>query len=225
MEINETPNNVANANSAAGSLTGGTSLAETFDNFLTLLTTQLQNQDPLSPLDTNEFTDQLVQFTGVEQALATNDKLDELIALQGSNQLSATLDYIDKTVTVDSELLALQEGSATITYNLATNAENAAVFIVNSFGNTVRTISADPSAGHHEVVWDGLDQSGDQLADGVYSFFVSAVDQDNGQIEVTQATRGLVTAVRLENGQAILELGDLDVPADLVRGIGSASAG
>ena len=77
---------------------GGVDLADTFDNFLVLLTTQLQNQDPLSPLDTNEFTQQLVEFTNVEQAIKTNDKLDQLVALQGAGILTGALDYIGKQV-------------------------------------------------------------------------------------------------------------------------------
>ncbi|MHC4984186.1 MAG: flagellar hook assembly protein FlgD, partial [Planctomycetota bacterium] len=93
---------VGSAASSGAAVGGNVDLASTFNNFLLLLTTQLQYQDPLSPLDTNQFTEQLVQFTNVEQSIKTNSKLDQLIALQGANQLTAALDYIGKTVDVDS---------------------------------------------------------------------------------------------------------------------------
>ena len=80
--LREPVNGVAFKEADASSITSGASLAETFDTLLTLLTTQLQYQDPLDPMDTNEFTSQLVEFTGVEQAISTNKKLDQLISLQ-----------------------------------------------------------------------------------------------------------------------------------------------
>src|SRR3546814_13785327 len=86
----------------------GASLAETFDTFLTLLTTQLQHQDPLNPMDTNEFTSQLVEFTGVEQAISTNQKLDALIGLQADRQLNDAVGYIDKLVGADGIILDRQ---------------------------------------------------------------------------------------------------------------------
>src|SRR3546814_13851877 len=109
--------------SDSSSVTSGASLAETFDTFLTLLTTQLQHQDPLNPMDTNEFTSQLVEFTGVEQAISTNQKLDALIGLQADMQLNDAVGYIDKLVGADGIILMLQDGDSTITYDHAPNAD------------------------------------------------------------------------------------------------------
>ena len=220
MEVNDALGSLPEASKRVTGLANGASLVETFDNFLTLLTTQLENQDPLSPMDANQFTEQLVQFTEVEQSLSTNDKLDELISLQSGNQLTASLDYVGKTVTAASDHLVLQDGSATVSYEISELAETATLFILDAFGSPMQSIPLDPSLGRHEVTWDGLDQSGNALPDGVYGFAISAVDQNNGGVEVTQAARGKVTAVRLEDGRAILELGELDIFADEILGAG-----
>ena len=129
MEVNGVPLVTAGPDGAGGA----TGLSETFDNFLVLLTTQLKNQDPLEPLDTNLFTEQLVQFSGVEQAIKTNAKLDQLIAQQGTNQLTAALDYIGKSVEVESAGLDLSDGEARIIYGLASNAQQTTIeFHANS---------------------------------------------------------------------------------------------
>ena len=116
--VREPVNGVPFKEADSSSITNGSSLAETFDTFLTLLTTQLQYQDPLDPMDTNEFTSQLVEFTGVEQAISTNKKLDSLISLQTDMQLNNAVGYIGKTVSADSIMLMLQDGQSTITYDL-----------------------------------------------------------------------------------------------------------
>jgi flagellar basal-body rod modification protein FlgD len=195
----------------AGSITSGSSLAETFDTFLKLLTTQLQHQDPLDPMDTNEFTSQLVEFTSVEQALRTNDKLDDLIALQTDMQLNDAVGYIDKKVGADGIILMLQDGESTITYDLGANAAEANILIIDEQGNTVRTIEADTEVGHHEVVWDGLDDDGEPLDDGLYGFLVTAIDADKKPVPLVQGTIGKVTGVKLVDGAVTLEVGELEI--------------
>ena len=144
-ELNGVPFKPADSNS----LTNGASLAETFDNFLVLLTAQLQNQDPLEPLDSNEFTQQLVQFTGVEQSLKTNDKLDDLIALQGNSQLNQAVNLVGKTIATDSLVLNLEDGQATMTYELSAGANSASVVVLNEAGAVVKSFSAPTDIGHH----------------------------------------------------------------------------
>ncbi len=189
----------------------GASLAETFDTFLTLLTTQLKYQDPLNPMDTNEFTSQLVEFTGVEQAISTNKKLDQLIALQNGMQLNDALDYIDKTVGADGIILMLQDGESTITYDLGGNASKVSIQIIDEQGDTVRTIEADTEVGHHEVVWDGLDGDGEEVEDGLYGFLVTAIDTDDKPVPLIQGIKGKVTGVKALNGEITLEIGDLEI--------------
>ena len=209
--LREPVNGVAFKGTESGSLTNGVSLAETFDTFLTLLTTQLQHQDPLDPMDSNEFTSQLVEFTGVEQAITTNQKLDAMLALQTDTQLTDAVGFIGKTVDSDGIVLMLQDGGSTITYDLGGNAAQANILIIDELGNTVRTISADTEVGHHEFVWDGLDDNGDSLDDGLYGFLVTAIDSNDEPVPLVQGTSGKVTGVKLVNDEVTLEIGELEV--------------
>ena len=209
--VREPVNGVPFKSSDSSSITNGNSLAETFDTFLTLLTTQLQYQDPLDPMDTNEFTSQLVQFTGVEQAINTNKKLDNLISLQNDKQLNDAVGYIDKNVGADGIVLMLQDGQSTLTYDLGGNAAKANVLIIDEQGNTVRTLQGDTEVGHHELVWDGLDENGNQMPDGLYGFLVTAVDTDNKSVPLVQGTVGKVTGVKMVDGEVTLEIGELEI--------------
>jgi flagellar basal-body rod modification protein FlgD len=204
-------NGVPFKGSDTGSITDSASLADTFDTFLNLLTTQLKYQDPLDPMDTNEFTSQLVEFTNVEQAMKTNKKLDDLISLQTELQLNNAVGYIDKQVGADSIILMLQDGESTITYDLGANASKVNVLIIDEEGNTVRTIEGDTAFGHHEIAWDGLDDDGLAMEDGLYGFLVTAVDADLEPVPLVQGTVGKVTGVKLSDGEVILEIGELEI--------------
>ena len=217
--VRDPVNGVPFKSSTTGSITDSSSLAQTFDTFLKLLTTQLQHQDPLDPMDTNEFTSQLVEFTGVEQAMLTNKKLENLIALQTDMQLNDAVGYIDKKVGADGIILMLQDGEATITYDLGANAAEANILIIDEQGNTVRTIKADKEVGHHEIVWDGLDDDGDPLDDGLYGFLVTAIDADKKGVPLVQGTIGKVTGVKLVDGVVTLEIGELEIALNDVLSI------
>ncbi|HEY9537367.1 MAG TPA: flagellar hook capping FlgD N-terminal domain-containing protein [Kiloniellaceae bacterium] len=209
--VRDPVNGVPFKGSDSSSITSGASLAETFDTFLTLLTTQLQHQDPLNPMDTNEFTSQLVEFTGVEQAISTNQKLDALIGLQADMQLNDAVGYIDKLVGADGIILMLQDGESTITYDLGANAAETSILIIDEEGNTVRTLEGETGVGHHEIVWDGLDKNGEPLDDGLYGFLVTAIDADKKPVPLVQGTVGKVTGVKLVDGVVTLEVGELEI--------------
>src|ERR687895_765063 len=104
------------AASAAASTVTSKTMASNFDQFLRLLTTQLKNQNPLDPLDTNQFTQQLVQFAQVEQQISMNTSLSTLIALQQATQTSAAMSFLGTTVEVEGSTTRLQGGQATWTY-------------------------------------------------------------------------------------------------------------
>jgi len=204
------------AQGSGGTAGSSQSLANTFDTFLALLTTQLQNQDPLDPLNSDQFTQQLVQFAGVEQSINTNKKLDQLVQLQTGNQINGALDYVGRTVEVVSDQLMLEGGASTITYGLDGNAANTVISIVNDTGRTVRTFTGETATGRHELVWDGRDSNGEQLPDGVYSFSVTAVDKDNATVDAVTATVGKVTGVEVANDAITLNIGDLGVPFESI---------
>jgi len=205
-----------------GGLANSTSLAETFDNFLVLLTTQLENQDPLSPLDTNQFTEQLVQFTAVEQALKTNSKLDELITLQNASKLNNAASFIGKRVEAETLVAMLKDGSATMTYTLSGNADKTTITIVDENGQTVRTLTGETGEGHHEITWDGKNQYGVDLEDGVYGFVVLASDAEGEEVPSGQGTIGTVTSVEVIDEELYLNLDKVQIPLDSIIKIGSA---
>jgi flagellar basal-body rod modification protein FlgD len=214
MEVNGVP--IVEKNSTTG---GGAALAEDFDTFLTLLTTQLQHQDPLSPLDTTEFTNQLTNFAQVEQAINSNKKLDELIGLQGSNKLTTGVGYIGKIAEADGDVVMLQDGQGRFGYNLDTDSAKTTITILDRTGTPVFSTPGSTSAGPHVFDWDGQDDIGNELDDGVYSVLVTALDAEDNVLDVTTTTFGKVTGVEVADGVATLLMGGISVDLDNVRSI------
>src|SRR5215813_9610084 len=130
-------------------------LATNFDTFLTLLTAQLKNQDPLEPMDSNEFTQQLVQFSQVEQQINSNKNLESLIALTKARSSTDAVSYLGRDVTVTDGSGGLADGSAHWTYNLANDAASSSILITDSKGKMVYAAKAETTAGAHDFVWNG----------------------------------------------------------------------
>jgi len=212
MEVN----GVAFKDPTSGGTNAAQGLAETFDTFLALLTTQLQNQDPLDPMKSEQFTEQLVQFSGVEQAINTNKKLDDLLQIQTGNQLTGAVSYIGKTVEVVSDQLLLKDGSSKITYGLDGKANETTITIINEDGETVRTVNGNTDSGRHEFVWDGKDDSGNTVPDGVYNFTVIAVDSEDKTIDTVTAAVGVVTGLEAVDGIVTLNIGELGATLDRI---------
>jgi flagellar basal-body rod modification protein FlgD len=203
----------------SGGLNGKGKLAEDFDTFLGILVTQLNNQDPLEPMKSQEFTNQLVQFSTVEQAIATNTKLDQMLQAQAGNRASQAVNYIGKEVAIDGNQAQLQDGAAKFAYTLEDQAQTVAVEISNAEGQVVRTLQGDPSAGRHDVNWDGTTQSGQQLPDGVYNIQVYAVDGNDKTVNATTETRGEVTGFEVRDQQIHFQVGGVEVPFDKVTAV------
>lgn len=214
MEINSTSSATSNSNSTSSLA----QLSENLDNFLTILTTQLQHQDPLSPMDTHEFTNQLVQFASVEQDIQSNRNLESLIALQETSIVVGAVSYIGKHVEVTGQTTKLEGGSAEFFYTLPEDANAAILAIYDENGTQVRFEKANTSAGRHSYVWDGTDDKGQALPDGNYTIQVVGANADGDQITPEYAIRGKVTGVAVEGGVPTLDLNGLDVPlANVVR--------
>ena len=143
-------------------------LEEELGRFLNLLVTQLKNQDPLDPLDANEFTAQLVAFAGVEQQIFANANLEKLLKLEQTNQISALVDFIGSTVEATGRTVPLQDGQAEIGYTMPFGTNTATLTITNSAGLTVFQGDADTSSGKHVFAWDGKNNSGILQPDGAY---------------------------------------------------------
>jgi len=221
MEVN----GVAFKEPTSGGTNASQGLAETFDTFLALLTTQLQNQDPLDPMKSEEFTQQLVQFSGVEQAINTNKKLDDMIQLQTGNQLTSAVSYIGKTVEVLSDQLLLRDGASEITYGLDGKASKTTITIINEDGDTVRTVNGNTDSGRHEFVWDGKDNAGNTVPDGVYSFTVIAVGSEDETIDTVTAAVGKVTGIEAVDGTVTLNIGELGATLDKIFAVRETASG
>lgn len=184
-------------------------LAEDFQQFLTLLTVQLQNQDPLSPMDTTEFTNQLVAFTGVEQQINTNQKLDDLVALQLNNSMGSALGYVGLDASyVSSEFYSDGETPVTIHYALDDVAVQADIRIEDESGKVVYEGPAETSAGSHDFVWDGLDSYGNPVEPGTYSINIDALDSNDDAIGYSSVVQGRVKGVETQNGLIYLLIGE-----------------
>ncbi len=188
------------------------SLAETFDTFLSLLTTQLKNQDPLEPMDSAEFTQQLEQFTGVAQSIATNTNLEQLLSLQLAQQTASAVGYIGQKVTAKSEVGELKDGKATWEYDLAGAAAAVEIQVADADGNVVYSASGETAAGSHSFTWDGENQFGAQEPEGLYSITVNAVDSAGESISTTTYTTGTVDGVENTEAGPQLTIGQMKVP-------------
>jgi flagellar basal-body rod modification protein FlgD len=209
--------NQAQAPAAAPSSTTG--LGSDFKTFLTLLTTQLKNQDPTSPLDTNQMTQQLVSFSQVEQAINTNDKLTNLVALQSTNQSLAALPLVGHTVEYADNQGVLTNGTATFGYKLPADAANANIVITNANGQTVFQTPAETASGFHAFTWDGSTIDGTTAPDGIYTFNVVAAATDKSTIQATLSAYGAVSAVDLSSGTPSLYIGGLSEALSKVTAI------
>lgn len=196
----------------SASSSASTELSENFETFLTLLTAQIQNQDPLEPMDSSEFTQQLVEYSQVEQQINTNSNLESLISLTQSNAGTAAVSYLGKTVTLDNGDAALTDGQAQWDYTLSSTAQNTSLIVSDESGEVVYVGSGETSTGTHTFTWDGTDSNGDALPEGTYTLSVSSSTSDGTDIDTTVTSSGTVTGVDLTGDEPILEIGSMSIP-------------
>lgn len=217
---------VTTANNAAGRINAGqTMLASNFETFLSLLTAQLKNQDPLSPVDSNQFTAQLTQMAGVEQQLLTNELLKGMLAAQGGG-LGDAADFIGKEATAAWPATRFQDGQATWSYELAGNAASATLQVVNGSGQVVWQGDApDKTTGVHDFTWDGVTTTGGNAQEGeVYTLKVVAKDAAGGDLDAQVLTRGRVSGVEMYDGEVYLTVGAAVLPMSSVIALEEASS-
>ena len=215
---------VASASATSSGVAGASSqaladLSGNLDNFLTILTTQLQFQDPLSPLDTHEFTNQLVLFSSVEQQVQQNKKLESLVTLQQNSVALGSVDYIGKVIETNGNTTQLENSVAKTTYFLPKNALTTRLNISDPSGDVILTRDLPTTAGIHTFVWDGLSGQGIQQPDGAYTFTITAKDTNDDLISHDQTVFGTVTGVQFESGTSILQMGDIPVSLSDINGV------
>ncbi len=186
-------------------------LSGNFSTFLTLLTTQLKNQDPTSPMDSNQFTQQLVMYSQVEQQIQSNTNLKTLISQGSSNAASMTTSYLGKKVSVTNGQASLTGGAANWTYNLATAAASAQLTVTNASGKVVFTGPGTTTAGNNSFAWNGKDNNGNQLSDGAYKLTVTANDAAGETVTSSVASAGTVTQIDMTSGTPLLVVGNMEI--------------
>ncbi|MDB5576222.1 MAG: flagellar biosynthesis protein FlgD [Bradyrhizobium sp.] len=195
--------------------TASTGLADNFQTFLTLLTTQLQNQNPLDPLDTNQFTQQLVQFAGVEQQLKSNDQLKALVEIEKTAQSTNALIYVGTNVAVDG---STQQFNGSATWNLkADKKTTAAITITNSVGQTVYSGNFALDQTKASFIWDGKGNDGTQWPAGAYKMTATGKDSTGKDVAIATEIQGIVDSVDLTASPPLLSIGGNNYTTDQIR--------
>ena len=200
-----TPATAGTGNDALGKLSGN------FSTFLTLLTSQLKNQDPMSPMDSNQFTQQLVMYSQVEQQIQGNAHLKTLIAQGQSSAVAMATDYLGKRVSITNGLASLSGGAANWSYNLSGDAKSANLTVTNASGKVVYTAPAETKAGNHVFDWDGKDNNGNELADGAYKLTITASDAAGAPVVTAIASAGTVSQIDMTGQTPKLIVGNMQI--------------
>lgn len=217
----------SNAQSSSDSDNGDAlkKLSGDFDTFLTLLTTQLQNQDPLDPMDNTEMTNQLVSFANVEQQIAQNTNLEQLISLIGTDSNAAAVSYIGKQVRVDGSVTQYTGQPITFGYELPSDVASSSISVLDSDNNVVRTIDGQTTVGRNEFVWDGTDNDGIAVANGTYSFRIGALDSgDEAVLATATDITGVVTATEFGESGSSLLIGNTSYALTAVQAVSNPPA-
>jgi flagellar basal-body rod modification protein FlgD len=209
------------ANSTAASQSGNValkSLSSNFNNFLTMLMTQLQNQDPTSPMDSNEFTSELVQFSSVEQQINTNSSLTQLIQLTQGGEVMQASAMTGKQVTVSSDHVPLQNGQGTIQFSTPA-AEPVDIAIYNATGSKLNEVMMMSASGTNTWTWNGKNSSGASMPDGSYQVVVTAANANGTTATLPTSVIGKATGVLSQSSGIQLQLGALSVNFSQVQSV------
>lgn len=184
------------------------------DDFLKLLVTQLQNQDPLNPADSTEFISQLAQFSSLEQLTSVNENLKIVQLFDQSINNSQAINFVGKTVKASGSIFELGSGEThEIQFQLGEDAATVYVRIYNSSGEIIKKIEMDQvAAGEQSVVWDGKDENGNSVSAGTYSFSVQAKNKDGEAMSAAAYIEETVTGVSYHDGSTYLLAKGIEIP-------------
>ena len=203
-----------------------TTLTNSQETFLTLLTTQLKNQDPLAPTDSSQFVQQTVQMTGVQQQLLTNNLLTALVG-KSDGGLNEAAGMLGKTITAVTSQSVLKNGSASWDYEIGSDATNFTIEVVNASGKTIYTekLEAGQTRGEHKFTWDGSQTGTDTKAsDGTYSLKITSKTKDGVATSQSIYRTAVATNVSTKTGQVVVTIGGVNVTAADIVGIDTPAA-
>jgi len=214
-------NNTSTSTAQAANSNASQQLAGNFDTFLQLLTTQLQNQNPLDPLDTNQFTEQLVEFASVEQQINENTNLQTLISMQQTNEATSALQLVGSTVTVGGNAAALDNAAnSAATWNLTTTTPaTATVTVTSAAGTTAYSGTMSLNAGTQGFTWNGQGSNGQTWPDGTYKLSVTATGANGQAVSVSTQVQGVVSGVNLTSTPPTLTVNGQSVQISQVTSI------
>jgi len=213
--------NAANANSASADKT---SLIGNYEMFLELLTTQLRNQSPLEPLDANQFTEQLVQYSSIEQQVKTNDNLSSMLATLASANATSLVGYVGREIEAHGSVAPLKNSSATWRFDAASAGPTTEIEIRNAAGTLVKKETTSIASGEQSYAWDGRMDNGQIAPDGPYSITIAAKDTNGNAVSVDTKVTGTVTEVDMSGPEAVLRIGDISVPLSALLAVRQGSS-
>lgn len=216
MELNSI---LAIGNTPSATTGASVRLADSFDTFLKLLTTQLQHQNPLSPMDSTQFTQQLVSFASVEQSIVTNKNLEAMVFLLHTSQVSGAVGYLGKTVTASGNTALLANGTAQWNYSLPSEAQKVSITIKDANGRVVFNGSGATTSGMHTFVWNGLNDVGAPQPNGSYTIGITASNAAGAPIQATTTIEGKVTGIQNAGGKLMLTVNGASVLLEDVTAI------
>jgi flagellar basal-body rod modification protein FlgD len=209
----------ATAAAASQTTKAKTTLSGNFDTFLRLLTTQLQNQDPLEPLDATKFTEQLVSYSQVEQQISTNANLEALLALTKAGAGTTAVGYLGKTAFTAGPQSSLDDGAATWRYKLTKDATNVQLSILDSAGKVVRSLPGERNVGTHEFVWDGKNGLGVDMPEGSYKLAIVASTADGKPLTAAINGVGMVNEVDMSGAEPMVTIANRVVKLSDILGL------
>lgn len=196
---------------------------ELYNTWISLLATQLQNQDPTDPVDTAEFTSQLVSLSSLEQQALTNETLSSLLTTMEGIEGQSLASYLGMDITAYGDTVSLSGGTADWEYELSSEADEVVLSVMDEDGNVVYTTEGDTSAGKHGFTWDGTTSGSETAADGAYQLVVEAVDADGDEVSTTTYACGTVTSVDMTADSPTLLMGDVEVPLSYLISVSAAA--
>ncbi|MBB4840142.1 flagellar basal-body rod modification protein FlgD [Sphingomonas kyeonggiensis] len=221
--VTNTTNTAATNSTATANSTG---LNADFTMFLKLLTTQMQNQDPLSPMDTSQYTQQLVQYSQVEQSMAQTSTLKDILSTLGTQNLTQASSLIGRAVEVDSPVAGLSDTQAAQwSWTTPRTATSVVATITDASGKVVDTRTVEVKGDQGTLAWDGLTSTGTEMPSGKYSLSIKALDASGTEItNTTVHSIGVVNDVQLANGSVLVTVNGNEVDSSKLIRIGNAPA-
>jgi flagellar basal-body rod modification protein FlgD len=202
------------------SVTSGQKLSADFDNFLKLLTTQLRHQDPTNPMDSKEFTNQLVSFSQLEQQIQTNQNLGNLLQTNQASAVNAATNFIRRSVNYEGDKFSY-EGEPTLdfSYLIKETALESRISILNEAGQVVFSTAGSPAAGEHAFAWDGKDSNGQPVPNGIYTFQVGARGTEDRAIQTSALVPARINGIEVVDGTVYLSANNLLIGIDSVLSV------